>query len=176
MDVVASLVAYLQPPVAIDPRQCPLHYPPVSPQLLAGLDASPCYARGYAPLPQGLAASREVVSLVSVQLPRAFARSATGLADGLDGVHGLLQYLRVVDIGRRVDYTERYALSVDHNMALRVLFALVRRIRSGSLAPRERVRLPNPKMPSPSRSAPLLLNDLRASDAAAPTPPPRSIL
>jgi len=41
----------------------------------------------------------------------------------------------VVDVGRRVDHTEWDASSVDHKMALGALFALIRRIRSGFLAP-----------------------------------------
>ena len=52
MDVVAPLVAYLQPPVAVHPRQRSFHDPPVSSQLLAGVDAPPSNSRGYAPLPQ----------------------------------------------------------------------------------------------------------------------------
>jgi len=41
-----------------------LHRPPIPSQPLAGVDSSPCYARGYAPLPERLAASREVIGLV----------------------------------------------------------------------------------------------------------------
>src|SRR5215210_7097922 len=136
MDVVAALVADLQPPVAVHPRERSFHYPPVSAQLLAGLDASPGYPRGYASLPQGLAASREVVGLVGVQLLRAFARSATRrFADRRDGIHGLFQDLRVVDVGRRVDHRERNTSSIYYNMALRARFSLIRRIRAGLLAP-----------------------------------------
>jgi hypothetical protein len=61
MDVVAPLVAYLQPPVAIDLRQRSFHNPPVSPQLLAGLDAPPCDASFYASLPERLAAAGKVI-------------------------------------------------------------------------------------------------------------------
>src|SRR3712207_217096 len=137
MDVVASLIAYLQPPVAVHPRQRSFHNPPVSSQLLAGFDATPSYPGGYAPLPQSLAASREVVSLVRVQLLRALARAPTRrLADRLDGVHGLFQdLLRVVVVGSRLDNRQRDASSIYHNMALRALFALIRRVRAGLLAP-----------------------------------------
>jgi hypothetical protein len=62
--IVASLVAHLQPPVAVHPREGSFHNPPVSPQLLAGFDAPPCYSGGYAPLPERLSATREVVALV----------------------------------------------------------------------------------------------------------------
>jgi site-specific DNA recombinase len=82
-----------------------LNHPPVPPQLLARFDAPPGYARGYAPLPECLAASGEVVGLVGMQLLGALARaSTTRLADRLDGVHDLFQDLRIVDVGRRVDH------------------------------------------------------------------------
>jgi hypothetical protein len=136
MDVVAALVAHLEAPVAVHPRQSSFHHPPVSSQLLAGFDASPCYPGGYAPLPERLAASREVVSLVGMQLLRALARASTRrLADRLNGIHGLFQDLGVVDVGSCMEHRERDASSVDHNMALRARFALIRRIRAGSLAP-----------------------------------------
>jgi hypothetical protein len=87
MDVVSAFVAHLQPPEAVHPRKRSFHDPPVSPQLLARFDASPGDAWSYAPLPQSLAASREVVDLVGVQLLRALARSAARrLADRLDGM------------------------------------------------------------------------------------------
>lgn len=91
MDVVAPLVAYLQPPVAVQPRQRPLHHPPVPAQPFAGLDAAPGDARDYAPFSESLSTPGEVVGLVGVQLLRALARATTTrLADRLNGVHGLL--------------------------------------------------------------------------------------
>ena len=136
MDVVASLVAYLQPSVAVHPRERSFHYPPVSSQPLAGFDAPPGYPGGYAPLPERLPASREVVGLVGMQLLRALARAPTRrLADRLDGIHGLLQDLGVVDVLSSVYHTERDAFPVDHNVALGALFALLRRVLAGLLAP-----------------------------------------
>ena len=136
MDVIATFVAHLQSPEAVQPRKCSFHYPPVFPQLLARLDAPPGYPRRYAPLSQSLAASREVVSLVCVQLLGALARASTRrLADRRDGVYGLLQYLGVVNVCARVDHRERDAPSVDHNVALRALLSFIRRIRSGLFAP-----------------------------------------
>jgi hypothetical protein len=55
----------LEAPEAIHPRKHTLHRPSVSAQFLAGFDAPTSDARSYAPLPQGLATSREVVALVS---------------------------------------------------------------------------------------------------------------
>src|SRR5829696_9446138 len=152
MDVLSALVAYLQPPEAVHPRQSLFHDPPVSTQLLAGFDAPPGYPRGYAPLPQGPAASREVVSLLGVQLLGALARAATRTLDRLDGVHGLFQDPGVMDVGRRVDHREQDTSPVDHIVALRALFALIRRVRSGSYALPGRGRSPSPTTTSASRS------------------------
>jgi hypothetical protein len=136
VDVLSALVAYLEAPEAVHPRQSSLHCPPIPSQLLARLDAPPCYARVYPSLPQGLAASREVVSLVSMKLLGAFAWSATTrLADRGDGIHGLFNELRIMDVGCRVGHRERDAFSVDHNVALRARFALICRILAGLLAP-----------------------------------------
>jgi hypothetical protein len=118
VDVVPPLLADFRTPIAIQPRERPLDYPPVPSQPLARFDATPSDARSYASLPKRLATAREIVALVSMQLLWALAWSSARLADRLDGVHGLLQHLRVVDVGCRVDQRERDAFSVDHNMAL----------------------------------------------------------
>jgi hypothetical protein len=60
---------------------------------------------------------------------------ATRLLDRLDAVHGLLQDLRVVAVCGTEHYRERDAPSVCHNVALRARLSLIRRIRSGLLAP-----------------------------------------
>src|SRR3712207_27785 len=52
-----------------------------------------------------------------------------------DGIHSLLKDLGVVDVCRRVSHRERDAASVDHKVALRALFAFIRRILAGLLAP-----------------------------------------
>ncbi len=46
VDVGPPLVAHLQPPVTVQPRQSPLHHPTVAAQLLARLKAAPGNARG----------------------------------------------------------------------------------------------------------------------------------
>ncbi len=53
MDVISALVAYLQAPETVHPRQCPFHHPPVSPLYLPSfsLDSMPRLAiRGVMPL------------------------------------------------------------------------------------------------------------------------------
>ena len=64
MDVVAPLVADREPAVLGKPRQCPLHHPPVSSQLLAALYPLPGYATLDAPLPQSPSALLVVVGFV----------------------------------------------------------------------------------------------------------------
>ena len=136
VNVVPPLVADLQTPITVQPRERPLDHPPVPSQPLARFDAAPSDARGYASLPKRLATAREIVAFVGMQLLRALARSSARLTDRLDGVHGLLQeLLRVVDVGRRVDHRQRDAFPLNHNVALRALFAFVRRIRAGLSAP-----------------------------------------
>jgi hypothetical protein len=67
VDVSSPLVTYLKPPGAVQSRQSPLHHPPVPAQPFTGLDHAPGGARGDAPLPQGLAAAREVLAFVGVR-------------------------------------------------------------------------------------------------------------
>ena len=86
MDVISALVAYLQPPEAVQPRQSSLYRPPVSSQLLAGLDAPPSNSWGYAPLPQSLATSRELNS------PSQHAASWAVCADGHEKACGSLRW------------------------------------------------------------------------------------
>jgi hypothetical protein len=135
VDVVPPLIADREPAVLRKPRQRPLDNPPVSPQLLAALYALPGYAALDAALPQGPFALFIVVGFVGVQLLRAFPRPTTRTLDGLYGVHQLLEYRRVVGIGSGEHYGERDAAPVDHNMALRARFSLIRRILAGFLAP-----------------------------------------
>ena len=68
MDVVPPLVADREPAVLRKPGQCALHKPPVLSQSLTGFDAPPGDAWSYAPLSQGLSATREVVAFVGVEL------------------------------------------------------------------------------------------------------------
>ena len=169
MDVVPPLIAHLEAPKAVQPRQSALYHPPVPAQPFARLDPTPGDAGGYAPLPQGLAAPGEVVALTRVQLLWAPARATARLADRRDGVHGLLQRLGIVDVGGGLDYRERDAPSVDHSMALRALFAAIRRVLAGLLAPRGLAPSPSPKMPAPNRSRPPAPGGPRASGASAST-------
>src|SRR5215211_7230497 len=138
VNVVPPLVAYRQPAVTGEPCQRALHHPPVLSQFLAGVDPPAGDARGYAPLPERSAASREVVGFVCVQLRRTLARptgKSTGPLDRLYSVHGFFEDLRVVDVCSREHYGERDAPSVRNNVALRARFSFIRRIRAGLRSP-----------------------------------------
>src|SRR3712207_6805343 len=138
VDVGPPLVAHRKPAVAGEPSKRALYDPPVQAELLARVHP----AAGDAPLDgapsERLPAARGVVALVGVQLiwalawPAWLARRAP---DRLDGVHHILEDLRVVDVCGAEHYGERDALPVGNKMALRARFAAIRRILSDLLAP-----------------------------------------
>jgi hypothetical protein len=139
VDVRPPLIAHRQPAIPAKPRQSTLHHPSVASQSLARVDPPTGDAWGYAPLAQGFSAAWEVVTLICVELvgttlPRSARKPARSL-DGLYGVHALFQDLRVVDVCATENYRERDASSVRNNVALRARLSLIRRIRTGSLAP-----------------------------------------
>jgi hypothetical protein len=138
VDVVPPLVADREPAVLRKPGQRALHDPPVTPQPLARVDSASGDAWDYAPPSQGFSTTREVVSLVGVELVGTLPRSAgtaTRPPDRLDAIHGLLQDLRVVDVRGGEHYRKWEAPSVRNKVALRARFSLIRRIRSGFRAP-----------------------------------------
>ena len=173
MNVVPPLVAYRQPAVTGEPCQRALHHPPVLSQFLAGVDPPAGDARGYAPLPERSAASREVVGFVCVQLRRTLARptgKSTGALDRLYSVHGFFEDLRVVDVCSLEHYGERDAPSVRNNVALRARFSFIRRTLGPLFGPPFlRVRSPSPRRPAPTRCRRLGLGGPKAPDATLPT-------
>src|SRR5215204_680668 len=88
MDVLSTLVAYLQAPRAVHPRESSFHYPPVSAQFLAGVDAPPGYPSGYAPLRGNISQGMPLFSTNSMPV-RAARSSMRGLPPlGLGGSSG----------------------------------------------------------------------------------------
>jgi hypothetical protein len=63
-----------------------------------------------------------------VQLLGPLPQATTRSADRSDGVEEILEHPRVVDVGRRLPYREWNTVSADHKMALRALFAAIRRV------------------------------------------------
>ena len=152
MDVGAVLVTDLQASEAVEPGEGTFDHPGVSSQPVLGLDAAASDAGDDAPLSQGRPQVPMVVTFVGMQLVRPTAGSAAGLGpDGLDGVDGGKHHLGVVDIGGAHEDRERYALGVDHKMALRALFAAVRWVLARFLAPPGPVPRRSPPRPGPNR-------------------------
>src|SRR5215216_7803487 len=88
MDVLSTLVAYLQAPRAVHPRESSFHYPPVSAQFLAGVDAPPGYPSGYAPLRGNISQGMPLFSTNSMPV-RAARSSMRGLPPwGVGGSSG----------------------------------------------------------------------------------------
>ena len=86
MDVVTPLIANREPAVLRKPGQCPLHYPPVPPQLLAALYALSGYTALYPAPSQDSLALLVIVGFVGVKLVGTLPRSATGTLDGFYSV------------------------------------------------------------------------------------------
>src|SRR5918994_7175706 len=135
VDVIAPLVADRNPAELGEPRQRPLNHPPVAAQLLRTLYLLSCYAPLDATFSERPRTLRVVVGFVDVKLLGTLSRSAPRAFDGLDSVQKFLEDHRVVDVGGGCHHRERDAPSLDHNMALRPRFSLIRRIRAGLLAP-----------------------------------------
>src|SRR5215210_7464771 len=175
MDVVAPLITDREPTVLRKPRQCALHNPAVSPQLLAALYALSCYTALYPALPQGPFALFVVVGFVGVQLLGTFPRpSPTGTLDGLYGVDEFFKDYRVVDVRCGEHYRKWDTPSVGHSMALGALLSFIRRIHSVFAPPFWRGWKPNRGRHAPSRSGRLFRGGRARCGAASPTPRPLS--
>jgi hypothetical protein len=135
MDVLASLVAYLQPPIAVQPRQGAFHDPAITPQPCAGIDSPARNSRDNVTLLQSPMTARIVIAFVRVQLLRSLPRPAVRTENRGDGVHHRLKHLRVVNVGPRMSDRQRDATAVDHQVALRARFTPVRRVGAGLLPP-----------------------------------------
>ena len=128
MDIQPSFITYSQPAEAVDPCERALHNPSVPPQLLAAFDASPGNTRYDPSLAQGLSVSLGVVPFVGVHLVRTLARSSSSAFERRNGINHLLQHRSVRHISSCTLQRQRYSSSLDHKMALRAWFALIRRI------------------------------------------------
>jgi hypothetical protein len=135
MDVLASLVAHLQPPRAVQPGQGALHHPAITPQSCAGVDSLARNSRDDVTLLQHPMTARIVIAFVRVQLMGSLPRPSVRSENSGEGVNHRLQHLRIVNVCSRMSDSQRDTLAVDHNVALRARFAPVRRIGAGFLSP-----------------------------------------
>jgi len=138
-DVGASLVADLQPPIADQPRQRPLHHIPVPAEPLARLDPASGDPGDDPASTQRPPAARVVIPLVTVELGGPLARPTRPTPPAFDRrhrIHHLLQQHRVVGVGRRQPDPQRDAAPLDQQVVLGAGLAAVRRVRAGQAAPR----------------------------------------
>ena len=122
MDVITTLIAYGQPPVAVQPGEGTLNHPSVSTQSLAALHSFTCYAAFDPSLAKRCSAPAVVIRFVSMPLVRTRARTSpltTRARDRLDTIHHLLKHHRVMDVSTSQLHRKGYALGFDHNMAFR---------------------------------------------------------
>ena len=114
---------------------CSLHDPAIASPICARLNSFACNPRGDAAPPQRSSLVARIIRFVGVQLLGPFARATPRALDWADSINRFFHHLDVVDIRSRQSYRERDALAFDHKMALRALFAAIRRILPGFFAP-----------------------------------------
>jgi hypothetical protein len=134
-DIEPPFVADGQAPEAREPCQGALDDPAMAAEALAALDAAPGDPRGDAPSSGGLAAAREVVALVGVELGRPPARAAGAVPDRRHRVDQRGEAPAVVLVRRAEGESERDAVRVGEDVALGAGLAAVGRVRARRLAP-----------------------------------------
>ena len=133
-----SLITNGQSAVVVEPGECSLNHPPVPAQPLCALHPSSGNPRSDASLAQSLAAPLEVIPFVSMQLRGPLSSPSTqqpSLLDGFYSIHNIGQSVAVVHVSSSAHYRKRDSLPVDHKMALRARFSLIRWIRASCIAP-----------------------------------------
>lgn len=195
MEADAPLVADREPPVLSEPRQRPLHHPPVPAQPLRALYPLPRYPALDAALPECGSAPGDVVPLIGVELVGTLPRPASRAFDRLDAIYQSFHHRRVVPVSGCQYHRERNTLPADRNVALRAGhppgLAFVRRLGTGTSAPflagilaLSRLALDQSSLSaSPSRSSGALRNRPRTPASCQsrgllqqvmPLPPPTS--
>lgn len=129
MNIEPSLVAYGQPTKLVQPCKSTFDHPTVPSQLLAALYPSSGYPWNDTSLSHCLSVGLGVVPLVCMYFVRAFSWSASSALEWWDSIYHLLQHLGVRYVSSCCLYGQRYSASLDHKMALRAWFSLIRRVR-----------------------------------------------
>jgi hypothetical protein len=173
MDIGAALIAHLESTKAVEPGERPLDHPPIAPQPLTRLDATPRDARNDASSAQRLPTLWIIVPFIRMQFHWTAARpssSPSRPSQGWNGVYRHIEPLRVMNIGARHSHRQWHTSAVDHEVALRAQLATIRRILAGLLAPPERAHSRYRVTPASSQSAPHPAVVARACDASIATP------
>ncbi|RUS67254.1 hypothetical protein CUZ56_01197 [Saezia sanguinis] len=113
-----------------------LDNPAMTAQPLFALNPLASDAGGNTPASQRTPASAAVVSLISMQLVRAFARPAIQTRHSRDCIQCLLECHRIMAIGTGHRKCQRDSSPIYDEVALAAKLALVRRIRARFLTPR----------------------------------------
>jgi hypothetical protein len=135
MDVLASLVAHLQPPLAVQPGQGALHPPAITPRSCAGAAPLARNPRDDVTRLQHPTAARLASAFVRVQLVGSLPRPSARPGQRGHGVHPRRPHLRIVGVRRRMPDRQRDTAAADHAVALRARLAPARRIRPGFFSP-----------------------------------------
>jgi hypothetical protein len=136
MNVRPPLIAHSEPPVSVQPSQRPFHHPAMTPQFLTAFHSPPSNPGGDTPCPERTAAGSVIIPLVSMQFVGTITWvTPPSAVDRRYRVYRRRQHLAVMDISSRQNHRKWRSLPVYHNIALRSLFASIRRIRPGLLAP-----------------------------------------
>lgn len=99
MDVGTAFISNCQSSEPVEPCECPLHDPSVNAQFLLRLDVSSCDAGRDAPLPTGLQAPSEVITLVRVKLLRAPSWTPSSARSHCwDRIYQALEHCRVMPV------------------------------------------------------------------------------
>ncbi len=135
MNVKSPFISNSQPPETIEPCKGALYYPPVLPKRLTALYSTPGDTNSNTSLTQRRSVSLRSIPLVSVHLVRSLARSASFTLQRRYSIHHLLKCRRVCYVRARTLQDKRYSFSLDHKMALRAWFSLIRRVFACALLP-----------------------------------------
>ena len=128
VDIIASFIADAEPAILMQPRERPLHNPPVYPKATSIIGAPLCQKRSdeLSPklLPVGLTVIRSIPQHAS-RTPKGPANLACYRRDGLDQWQ---QLSNVVTIRSGQSHGQRDTVRVSHQMVFRAFFAAIRGI------------------------------------------------
>jgi hypothetical protein len=135
MDVDPAFVADGEASELVKPCEAALDHPAIAAEPLAGLDASPGYARLDPTAVTGATAAPMVVGFVGVQLVRPSSRSAALARDMWHGIEQFLERHAVVDVGAGQQKGERDAAAICDQVAFGARPASIGRVGTSRGAP-----------------------------------------
>ncbi len=163
MDIDAAFKADTQLAHPGEPSVRTLHDPAVLAQTVVAFDALASNPRNDAALLEGIAATVDVVSLVSMQFAWPASRTPWFSADFRQCIKQLLKDNRVVSIGTGDAHSQRHAVAIDDQMPFAAEFAAIGWVWACIRAPRGEATL------AASRLA-RLISSLSARRRSASTP------